>query len=254
MGVTYTTAAQRGRQTRQGLALPAASMIDLRLAAVSLLALVLLFVAYQGRYTAIPGWSAAVNLNEVADARALEPAVSPLFDNAADARLAARELFAFLVQADGARRSLPNVGSLARARVPASAVDAAQGANAYRARLAAERSRAGEAKRAAPDSIPLFTAAQIAELKPSVVVRQPGEARSALLVWAVLYVAAFQGVALLWRRRSGAGGDPLLLVITHLLTAIGFALMVSRPDPLRDVQPHQRDGPRLRPGHSHPMG
>ncbi len=55
-----------------------------------------------------------------------------------------------------------------------------------------------------------------------------------LTLWLALYLAAFHGVSFLWRRR-GIPGDRVLLLIAHLLTAVGFAVMVSRPDPLRDV-------------------
>ena len=37
-----------------------------------------------------------------------------------------------------------------------------------------------------------------------------------------------------WRVR-GIAGDRVLLAIAHTLTAVGFAIMVSRADPLRDV-------------------
>ena len=45
----------------------------------------------------------------------------PVLPMPGDRRLAARELLSFLVQADGARRTVPNVGAIARVRVPDSA-------------------------------------------------------------------------------------------------------------------------------------
>jgi len=48
-----------------------------------------------------------------------------------------------------------------------------------------------------------------------------------------MYVLAFHLVSLAWQLR-GIRGDRLLLAIAHLLTAIGFAVLLSRPDPLRD--------------------
>jgi hypothetical protein len=44
---------------------------------------------------------------------------------------------------------------------------------------------------------------------------------------------AFHLVPLVWWRR-GVRGDRLVLAVAHLLTAIGFAALLSRPDPLRD--------------------
>nr|MDQ3349520.1 FtsW/RodA/SpoVE family cell cycle protein [Acidobacteriota bacterium] len=54
-----------------------------------------------------------------------------------------------------------------------------------------------------------------------------------VLASAVLYLLGFHGVALLWQARR-IRGDRLLLAAAHLLTAIGFAVLLSRPDPLRD--------------------
>jgi hypothetical protein len=46
-------------------------------------------------------------------------------------------------------------------------------------------------------------------------------------------VLAFHLVPLVWWLR-GVRGDRLVLAVAHLLTAIGFAALLSRPDPLRD--------------------
>ena len=233
MGVTYTTASARDARTRTRSALQLAS-IDLRLAAASLLTVILVTLAYQGRLLLTPSHAGAVNLNAMADARALEPALQPLFETSADARLAARELFGYLVQADGARREMPNVGALSRIRIPAKSVEGAGGASGFRSRLADERAHAAEGRRSAPQAIALFTAAQIAQLKPSVVVRDTGAVVAALLTWVTVCIAGFHGLALLWNVR-GVRGDRLLLAVVHVLTAVGLAAMVSRPDPLRDV-------------------
>src|SRR5206468_12672657 len=44
----------------------------------------------------------------------------------------------------------------------------------------------------------------------------------------------FQLVALVWRMRA-VDGDRLLLAAAHLITGLGFVILLSRPDPLRDV-------------------
>ena len=77
------------------------------------------------------------------------------------------------------------------------------------------------------------TAANLAALKPHFVVRSRGQFRTQLLLCALVYMLGFHAVALLWRLR-GISGDRLLLAAVHLLTGIGFAMLVSRPDPLRD--------------------
>lgn len=246
MGVTYTTASARDARRRTRSALSFAGL-DPALLGASLLMLVLVTLAYQGRMRLTPMQAGLVNLNQVSDVRAVESVVQPLFDTSADARLAARELFGSLVQADGARRSIPNVGSLSRIMVPTATIDAASGAAGFRERLTEIRSRATEARRILPDAIPLFTPAQIAELKPLVTVRDRAEAFAAIGRWTLVCMLGFHALPLLWHYR-GVRGDRLLLLIVHLLTAVGLAVMVSRPDPLRDVLSFVRYGQGIAAG------
>jgi cell division protein FtsW (lipid II flippase) len=81
--------------------------------------------------------------------------------------------------------------------------------------------------------MPLFTAADVAALKPFLTVRTPREFRLQVLLFGGAYVLAFHLVSLVWWLR-GIRSDRLLLAVAHLLTAIGFAVLLSRPDPLRD--------------------
>jgi cell division protein FtsW (lipid II flippase) len=81
--------------------------------------------------------------------------------------------------------------------------------------------------------IPLFTPGDVAKLKPFLTVRTRDEFKNQLWLFGGLYLAGFHAVALFWRRR-GVRTDLLLLAAAHLLTAIGFAVLLSRPDPLRD--------------------
>jgi cell division protein FtsW (lipid II flippase) len=232
--VTYTTAADRDAvRGRSRLTRPQG--LDFVLAATSLLAVALIAAAYEGRIrSAPPALASAIDLNGVADARVLEPIFQTVFERPADARLAARELFGFLRTADGAARKIANVGAVSRVRVPAATIDRAGGATAYRQRLADDRARAAAAGKAPPDTVALVTGSELAAIKPRLVVRSRTDVRRALLLWGALYVAAFHAVAFLWRRR-GMAGDRVLLAIAHALTAVGFAIMVSRADPLRDI-------------------
>ena len=70
-------------------------------------------------------------------------------------------------------------------------------------------------------------------MKPSFSVRTTDEFRRQVLWFAGVYILAFPAAILVWRWR-GIRTDPLLLDIVHLLTAIGFAVLLSRADPLRD--------------------
>jgi cell division protein FtsW (lipid II flippase) len=174
-----------------------------------------------------------VNVNTAADARTLEAVFEPVMPAAADRRLAARVLFE-AVAPPGGREVLPNVGAIARLRVTDAAIDKAAGASGYRARLAEERARAKAAGREPPRSIPLLTSAQLSDIKPGVAVRDRRGVRRALVLWLSVYLLAFPAVLLVWRVRR-VQGDRLLLAATHVLTAVGFAAMISRQDPLRDL-------------------
>ena len=70
-------------------------------------------------------------------------------------------------------------------------------------------------------------------MKPFFVVRTRSAFRNRLLGFVGLYLLGFQSIALVWRLR-GIRGDRVLLAAAHLLTAVGFAVLVSRVDPLRD--------------------
>jgi cell division protein FtsI/penicillin-binding protein 2/cell division protein FtsW (lipid II flippase) len=78
-----------------------------------------------------------------------------------------------------------------------------------------------------------------AQLKPIMVVRTPREFYAAFLRSTVLYFAGFYLVALIWRI-AGFSGDSSYLIALHLLSGIGFCLMVSMRDPLRDTLEFQK--------------
>jgi len=74
----------------------------------------------------------------------------------------------------------------------------------------------------------------LARLKPLLSVRTPQQFRTELARAALLYFAGFYLVALAWRF-SRFRGDRGFLPALHLLTGIGFLLMASLRDPLRDT-------------------
>jgi cell division protein FtsW (lipid II flippase) len=80
---------------------------------------------------------------------------------------------------------------------------------------------------------PLFSQADFAKMKPLFTVRTTDEFRRQVVLFGCLYILAFQAAMLVWRWR-GIRTDPLLVAVAHLLTAIGFAILLSRADPLRD--------------------
>ena len=202
MAVSQVTALERDvRRVHSAARAPGIRRLILPL--TSAVALMAIGLAYTGRVQSltITERTAAVtpvNLNTVSDAAALEPSLAIAFPNASDRKAAAADLFRFVLARREAGRDLPNVGSLLDAKPS-----------------------------------PIATAAILTAVKPSLIVRSTEAFRWLLIVHTALYLAAFWGVVLVWRLR-GLRGDVLLLSAAQLLTAIGFALLVSRVDPLRD--------------------
>jgi cell division protein FtsW (lipid II flippase) len=205
MTVTYTTAAERDLQ-RAPHGTDRFDAAGLALAMTSAVALLAILLAYAGRLSVFESaeiaraGAAAVNLNTVADPAHLESAMETVFRDGNDRRFASQELFRFLSDQRREGRTLPNVGAIARAKA---------------------------------NGKPLFTATDVSALKPFLTVRTAREFRFQVLLFGCAYLLAFHLVSLVWRLR-GIRGDRLLLAVAHLLTAIGFAVLLSRPDPLRD--------------------
>jgi cell division protein FtsW (lipid II flippase) len=121
-----------------------------------------------------------------------------------------------------------NVGELGRLRVGAGEIDAGR-LPGLAARLAAS----------GRDTVALLAPAELRQLKPRVVVRTPAQFRRSYFLGAALVLAGFAAAHLVlrWRR---FGGDELLLPTLLLLCGLGFVLMVSLRDPLRDLPLHAR--------------
>jgi cell division protein FtsI/penicillin-binding protein 2/cell division protein FtsW (lipid II flippase) len=207
VGVTFTSAALRDvRRRAESVRLPGAQ--HLLLVATSIVAMMAIALSYGGRiYTSNQSQTSdsATNLNAVQVAEALEPALRVVIADAADRRAAASHLFEYVKSRRNESGDLPNVGSILGARVHAEA-----------------RER------------PLLTSSDLAAVKPLLVVRTPERYGRLVLLWAAVYLASVWTVVLVWWMRR-CPGDYLLLAAGHLLTAIGFAVILSRPDPLRDT-------------------
>jgi cell division protein FtsW (lipid II flippase) len=238
MTATYTSAAERDtRRTRQ--AARAFGVSDLVMLATSCVALVAIGLAYAGRVRALDAFEAqrsgvrTVNLNTVSEAGAIEPAMAAVFDNAADRRFAATELLRFLQAERHAGRAISNVGAITRATVRLDSIERESRLDALTRRAQAARDSARARGADQPETMPLLAASDLVAAKPFLVVRTRDAFRVRLLWFAGLYLLAFQFVAMVWRLR-GTRGDRVLLAAAHLLTAIGFAVLLSRVDPLRD--------------------
>ncbi len=75
----------------------------------------------------------------------------------------------------------------------------------------------------------------LARLKPLWIVRSEDDFRRDFTRWTAIYFAAFWLVYLAWRLRH-FNCDPAILPVVHILTGLGFVLMVSLRDPLRDTE------------------
>jgi cell division protein FtsW (lipid II flippase) len=229
MSVTYTTAAERDAYRQQQAAryrLP--EPLLMATSCVAVLAIALACIGRLRAFDEAERGRQVVNLNAARDPDSLEPALATIFPNVHDRRFAAAELFRFMSGDPSERSTLPNVGAISRATVSTKAIRDAQNLEAFTERL---RGRDGRA--AAEERIALFTASEISKLKPSLSVRTRDQFQNLVWLLGALYVIAFHAVAFIWRRR-GVPSDRLLLVTAQLLTAIGFAVLLSRPDPLRD--------------------
>jgi cell division protein FtsW (lipid II flippase) len=163
-----------------------------------------------------------VNLNTLASAGELTPLLAFLPS-------APERVFV----ADRIRRRLAeapayNVGELGRLRVTAAEVD--------RQRLPGLAARLAASGR---DTVALLSPAELRQLKPQLVVRTASEYRASYLLGAALLLAGFAAAHLVLRFRRFQG-DEVLLPVLLLFCGLGFVLMASLRDPLRDLPLHAR--------------
>lgn len=232
MAVTITPAAARDRQSDY-LRVRHLGRDHVLLAATSMVAMLAIGLAYAGRVRTLTPGTAVTNLNRVAAADALEPALERVFTSRDDRRFAAGHLLTFVQSFRAAEQPIPNVGAILAATVPVDAIERSS-AQAYRARLHDAFERARQRGAEPPVHLALFTPDQLAVLKPAFVVRSRGEYRQVAARSAAFYLAAIWAVALVWWLRASRG-DVTFLIAAHLLTAVGFAAVLSRSDPLRDT-------------------
>jgi len=209
VAVSYVSAIDRDtRRVSEG-----ARHVDLRhglLAITSLVALLAVALTYAGtnsrsvRLKPDPRSSdlKPINITTLKEATALEPALEVVFPNVPDRHRAAAQIYQFIRTRIDAGEHIANVGALRRATTDG--------------------------------KTPVLTSEQLTTLKPSIVVRSETTFRTEILIWGAAYLASVWAVALWWWIRR-TRGDYVLLSAAHLLTALGFAVLLSRQDPLRDT-------------------
>ena len=90
------------------------------------------------------------------------------------------------------------------ATVPAETIERG-GSVEYQARLRRASERAEAQRGARPTRLPLFTADDLAAIKPRLTVRSAAAFRNRTLQWGALYVLAIWGVALVWWLKISTG-------------------------------------------------
>ncbi|MEA2602032.1 MAG: hypothetical protein QOF89_3024 [Acidobacteriota bacterium] len=243
MAVTRSTAADRQRRDGSppvrggGFHLPGLPGAPSRgreavlLGAAGLVVLLALILSYLATVKALDGFDPKLASGEVVNVNALRGSDQLLpvldgFDSSAERSFVAQEVWKRAHQG-----AIPNVGELARIRVPVSEIEGDRRLTGFRERLAQARQRPGGGE---VSSLSLFTLNQLRRVKPRLVVRTPGQFRGSFWLWTALFFAAFLAVHVVWRLRRFQG-DPLLLPIVLALTGLGLAVMVSIRDPLRDL-------------------
>jgi cell division protein FtsW (lipid II flippase) len=234
MGVTISRAAERKSQPRPGVRLAGlpgeprrgreAALLALGGAVVAF-AIALTWFAVSAPLGDLQGRLAraeVVNLNAVGSAGELLPLLSFL-SGPQERSFVAERVYRRLTAAP-----VDNVGELGRLRVAAAEIDA-QRLPGLAARLAAS----------GRDSVALLAPAELRQLKPRLVVRTPAQYRLSYLLGAGLLLAGFAAAHLVLRLRR-FGGDQLLLPTLLPLCGLGFVLMASLRDPLRDLPLHAR--------------
>ncbi len=214
MAVTRSTVASRGSSARvvAGAGFWRTSEL-IWLVAASLLVAAGLYLVYQAKAPAPPA-APLINLNALSAREDLLPSLTTVFPDPATRDFVARKIY----YASG---GLSNTGALARIRVTADEVGGGRGLKPFRDRLAGRQ------------SMPLLTADQFRQLKPLYIVRTAAQFRRAFLLWTALFFAAYFAAHIFWSLRRFPG-DRTLLPAILLLTGIGFILMISLRDPLRD--------------------
>jgi cell division protein FtsW (lipid II flippase) len=163
-----------------------------------------------------------VNLNTVASSGELTPLLAFL-PSAQERAFVADRIRQRLAEAPAY-----NVGELGRLRVAATEVD--------RQRLPGLAARLAASGR---DTVALLSPAELRQLKPQLVVRTASEYRVSYLLGAALLLAGFAAAHLALRFRRFQG-DEILLPVLLLFCGLGFVLMASLRDPLRDLPLHAR--------------
>ena len=171
------------------------------------------------------GRGTLLNLNEIKNLADLYPALG-FFADPGDRNFAAQCIVEFV----RGRDKIESINELRSIRVTAGQVERTRGPVEFRSRLNDLRAGSSNAERL---SLPLLTPAEFQKVRPKLVVRAAGDFRRLVIFNVAVFFIGFYLLHFAWRYRRFAG-DRLLLPLVHLLSGIGFVMMLRLHDPLRD--------------------
>ncbi len=212
------------------------------LAAASLVTLAGLWLVWGARGEALRETERALSSGQVVNVSRLDrpepllPLLDPAVPDADERRFVAGRLAAWaglLEKPGGRRRTVSGVGSLGSIAITEGDLPARQRLPAFRERFAERRDQLSASPGQTDIPIPLLTTSQLAALRRALVVRTPSAFRLSLLWSTVLFLLPFYA-AHAWLRLRRSTGDPDLLPLVHALCGVGFVMMVSLRDPVRD--------------------
>ena len=262
MGITYSTAADRTRAANEARKGARRGIEFVALACTSLISLAGFVLVYNAKTAAAPdiarqlGEKTVVDLNRVQNPADLLPALKRIDNGTPDPAGAgsreserqaiAERLYTFLTTSEnGGRRKLESVGGIGRASVTAVEILRDRRLAFLNDRLKpADAAGAPGRPTAADRTVSLLNGAQIADLRPSLVVRSLGDFRWSFLTAVVMFFAGFwlvhvfgqvRRVGLVGRVGGLGRGDALVLPIVQMLCGIGLMTMTSLRDPWRDA-------------------
>ncbi len=212
------------------------------LVAASLLTLAGLWLVWDARAEGLRDTDLALSSGRVVDvsrldrAETLLPLLEQVVPDPVERGFVADQIAAWVgtPARSGARpRMLSGVGSLGTITITERDLPARRRLPSFRERFAERRDQLAASPGETDIPIPLLTAAQLSALRRVVIVRTPSEFRRSLIWSSVVFVIAFY-VAHAWLRFRRSTGDTQLLPLLHALCGIGFVMMVSLRDPVRD--------------------
>lgn len=177
-------------------------------------------LAFSGRTARLPNPSPApLNISRIEKQEQLLPYLNTIAAPA-DRQYIARKILERIRDMPG---GVPNVGALARIRVPVREVKATRGLSGLQSRANPER-----------ETMTLLTGAELSRVKPAFVVRTLAQYKRTVWLWAPVFFLTFFGVHIFWAWR-GHRGASMVLPALELLSGIGLTLMIALRDPLRDT-------------------